>query len=143
MMLHQDGSRHDWLGGQPALDLIVTLNDATGTIDSAFLAGEEGTASTCRAEGGLLRARPANESLHRSWGALLSHPKSWRPDRSGHSTQVGRALEQLSVEHIGAYSPHSPSRDGRSSERPRPGAVRSARSERRRIVSSRNWHLQA
>ena len=29
MMLHQDGSRHVWLGGQPAMDLIVTLDDAT------------------------------------------------------------------------------------------------------------------
>src|SRR4029077_14119812 len=32
MMLHQDGSRHEWLEGQPALDLIVTLDDATGAI---------------------------------------------------------------------------------------------------------------
>src|ERR1700675_1614789 len=28
MMLHQDGSRHAWLSGRPALDLIVTLDDA-------------------------------------------------------------------------------------------------------------------
>ena len=37
MMLHQDGSRHEWLEGQPPLDLIVTLDDATGEIYSAFL----------------------------------------------------------------------------------------------------------
>jgi hypothetical protein len=49
MMLHQDGSRHAWLEGQPALDLIVTLDDATGAIYSAFLVEEEGTASTFRA----------------------------------------------------------------------------------------------
>jgi hypothetical protein len=48
MMLHQDGSRHEWLEGQ-ALDLIVTLDDATGAIYSAFLVEEEGTASTFRA----------------------------------------------------------------------------------------------
>jgi hypothetical protein len=36
MMLHQDGSRHEWLEGQPPLDLIVTLDDATGAIYSAF-----------------------------------------------------------------------------------------------------------
>ena len=29
MMLHQDGSRHAWLEGQPQLDLIVTMDDAT------------------------------------------------------------------------------------------------------------------
>src|ERR1700691_4166754 len=46
MMLHQDGSRHEWLERQPQLDLIVTLDDATGAIHSAFLVDEEGTAST-------------------------------------------------------------------------------------------------
>ena len=47
-LLHQDGSRHAWLEGQPQLDLIVTLDDATGAIYSAFLVEEEGTASTFR-----------------------------------------------------------------------------------------------
>jgi hypothetical protein len=49
MMLHQDGSRHEWLEGEAPLDLIVTLDDATGAIYSAFLVEEEGTASTFRA----------------------------------------------------------------------------------------------
>src|ERR1700691_2442676 len=49
MMLHQDGSRAAWLAGQPMLDLIVTLDDATSEIYSAFLVEEEGTASTFRA----------------------------------------------------------------------------------------------
>ena len=49
MMLHQDGSRHVWVRGQPALDLIVTMDDATSAIYSAFLIEEEGTASTFRA----------------------------------------------------------------------------------------------
>jgi hypothetical protein len=38
-----------WLAGRPALDLIVTMNDATSTIYSAFLVEEEGTVSTFRA----------------------------------------------------------------------------------------------
>src|SRR5438874_7845598 len=49
MMLHQDGSRAAWLDGQPTLDLIVTMDDATSTVYSAFLVEEEGTASTLRA----------------------------------------------------------------------------------------------
>ena len=44
-----DGSRHEWLASQPPLDLIVTLDDATSKIYSAFLVEEEGTASTFRA----------------------------------------------------------------------------------------------
>ena len=46
MMLHQDGSRHEWFEGEAPLDLIVTMDDATGAIYSAFLVEEEGTAST-------------------------------------------------------------------------------------------------
>src|SRR5215468_10721906 len=46
MMLHQDGSRFAWLSGAPELDLIVTMDDATSTIYSAFLVEEEGTVST-------------------------------------------------------------------------------------------------
>jgi hypothetical protein len=66
MMLHQDGSRHEWLEGQPPLDLIVTLDDATGAIYSAFMIEEEGTASTFRA---LRQVFPlADEPLRRSAG---------------------------------------------------------------------------
>ena len=43
MMVHQDGSRHEWLAGQPPLDLIVTMDDATSEIYSAFFVEEEGT----------------------------------------------------------------------------------------------------
>ncbi len=48
MMLHQDGSTHVWLAGQPALDLVITLDDATSAIYPAVLVEEEGTASTFR-----------------------------------------------------------------------------------------------
>ena len=48
MMLLQDASTHVWLVGQPALDLVVAMDDATSGILSAFLAPEEGAASTFR-----------------------------------------------------------------------------------------------
>ena len=51
MLLHQDGSRHSWLEGLPAMDLIVTLDDATSEIYSMLLVEEEGTASTFKALG--------------------------------------------------------------------------------------------
>jgi transposase len=41
MLLHQDGAKHAWLGGQPARDLIITMDDATSEIYSAFLVDEE------------------------------------------------------------------------------------------------------
>jgi hypothetical protein len=42
MMLHQDASRFAWLAGQPELDLIETMDDASREIYSAFLVEEEG-----------------------------------------------------------------------------------------------------
>src|SRR5450432_809664 len=49
MLVHQDGSRHAWIEDLPAMDLIVTMDDATSEIYSMFLVEEEGTASTFRA----------------------------------------------------------------------------------------------
>ncbi len=48
MMLHQDASKHIWLEGQPALDLVATMDDGTSAITSLFLVEEEGTASSLR-----------------------------------------------------------------------------------------------
>ena len=114
MMLHQDGSRHDWVAGQPALDLIVTMDDATGEIYSAFLIEEEGTASTFRALKEVFGAHGLPMSLYTDRGThyFYTPEKGGEIDR-GHLTQVGRALEQLGVEHIGAYSPQARGRSER------------------------------
>lgn len=115
MMLHQDGSRHQWLEGRPALDLIVTLDDATGTIYSAFLVEEEGTASTFRALKEVFGAHGLPMSLYTDRGAhyFRTAETGGKIDR-GHLTQVGRALAQLGVEHIGAYSPQARGRSERA-----------------------------
>ena len=110
MMLHQDGSRHAWLEGQEALDLIVTMDDATGAIYSAFLTEEEGTASTFRALKEVFGKHGLPMSLYTDRGAHYFHtPKAGGEIDRGHPTQVaaGRCA-QLGVEHIGAYSPAGP-----------------------------------
>ena len=115
MMLHQDGSRHAWLEGQPPLDLIVTMDDATGAIYSAFLVEEEGTASTFRALKEVFGKHGLPMSLYTDRGAHYFHtPKAGGEIDRGHPTQVGRALEQLGVEHIGAYSPQARGRSERA-----------------------------
>ena len=114
MMLHQDGSRHQWLEGR-ALDLIVTMDDATCAIYSAFLTEEEGTASTFRALKQVFLAHGLPMSLYTDRGAHYFHtPKAGGEIDRGHLTQVGRALEQLGVEHIGAYSPQARGRSERT-----------------------------
>ncbi len=114
MMLHQDGSRHVWLSGQPALDLIVTLDDATSTIYSAFLVEEEGTGSTFRALNEVFGRHGLPLSLYTDRGSHYFHT----PEAGGKVdrtclTQVGRALDHLGVEHIAAYSPQARGRSER------------------------------
>lgn len=115
MMLHQDGSRHEWLSGQPALDLIVTLDDATGAIYSGFLVEEEGTASTFRGLAEVFGAHGLPLSLYTDRGSHYFHtPEAGGKVDRANLTQVGRALDHLGVEHIAAYSPQARGR----SERP-------------------------
>jgi transposase len=106
MMLHQDGSRHEWLEGQAAL-LIVTMYDATGAIYSAFLIEEEGTALTFGALKEVFSRQGVPVSLYTDRGShYFCTTKAGEIDR-GCPTQVGRALAQLGVEHIGAFSPQA------------------------------------
>lgn len=114
MMLHQDGSRFAWLAGQPQLDLIVTMDDATSTIYSAFLVEEEGTASSF---GGLLQTFAAvglPSSLYTDRGSHYFYtPKAGETVDKERPTQVGRALAKLGIEHIPAYSPEARGRSER------------------------------
>jgi transposase len=114
MLLHQDGSRHAWLEGQAALDLIVTMDDATGAIYSALLVEEEGTASTFRALNEVFAEHGLPMSLYTDRGShYFRTTKAGEIDR-GSPTQVGRALAQLGVEHIGAFSPQARGRSERA-----------------------------
>lgn len=114
MMLHQDGSRHAWLHGHPPLDLIVTMDDATSEVYSAFLVEEEGTASAFRGLAEVFGAQGLPLSLYTDRGSHYFYT----PEAGGKAdrlrlTQVGRALDLLGVEHIAAYSPQARGRSER------------------------------
>ena len=114
MMLHQDGSRHAWLAGVDPLDLIVTMDDATSESYSAFLVAEEGTASTMRALLEVLGEHGLPLSLYTDRGSHYFHTsEADRPVDRKHPTQVGRALAQLGVEYIAAYTPQARGRSER------------------------------
>jgi transposase len=114
MLLHQDGSRHAWIEGLPALDLIVTMDDATSEVYSMLLVEEEGTASTFQAlrevigERGLFCALYTDRGSHYFYTAKAGEKVSRMQQ-----TQVGRALSQLGIEHIAAYSPEARGRSER------------------------------
>ena len=84
MMLHQDGSRVCLACGAPPLDLIVTMDDATSTIYSAFLVEEEGTASTFRALLEVFTAHGLPSSLYTDRGShYFFTPKAGESGRQG------------------------------------------------------------
>ena len=113
-MLHQDGSRHAWLAGQPELDLIVTMDDATSKLYSAFLVAEEGTASSFQGLMETFAAQGLPSSLYTDRGShyFVTLKAGEAVDKS-RLTQVGRALRQLGIEHIPAYSPEARGRSER------------------------------
>lgn len=115
MMLHQDGSRHAWLAGRPPLDLIVTLDDATSAITSAFLVDEEGTMSSFRGLAETIAGKGLPIALYTDRGSHYFHtPEAGGKVDKNTLTQVGRALAQLGIEHIPAYSPEARGRSERA-----------------------------
>ena len=107
MLLFQDGSTHRWIAGLGRdLDLVVTLDDATSTICSAFLVEQEGTMSS-------FLGLAETITRHGLFGALYTDrgghyfitPKDARKVDKTQLTQVGRALSQLGITHIPSYSP--------------------------------------
>ncbi len=113
MMLHQDGSSHQWVQGQ-WWDLIVTMDDATSELYSAFFVEEEGTLSSFEAVAEVVRAKGLFCSLYADRAGHY-----WRTPEAGgkvdkdNPTQVGRALAQLGIELIPAYSPEARGRSER------------------------------
>ena len=116
MMLHQDASRHAWLPGDGrSYDLVVTLDDATSAIYSAFLVEEEGTALSFRGLGEVVARHGLFCALYSDRGSHYFHtPKAGAPVSKTALTQVGRALAQLGTEHIAAYSPEARGRSERA-----------------------------
>jgi len=109
MMLHQDGSRHEWIPAfEHPLDLIITLDDATNALYSAFLVEEEGTFSSLRGLAEVFAIHGLPLSLYSDRGShyFLTPKAGEKVDRRA-LTQVGRALAQLGIDHIAAYSPQA------------------------------------
>ena len=113
MMLHQDGSRHEWIAAE-TWDLIVTMDDASSEIYSAFFVAEEGTMSTFRGLQAVITERGLFCSLYADRGSHYWHtPEAGGPVDKDNPTQVGRALAQLGIELIPAYSPEARGRSER------------------------------
>ncbi len=104
MMLHQDGSTHGWVRGYQ-WDLIVTLDDATSELYSAFFVEEERTMSPFQGLREVIEAKGLFSSLYTDRGSHYWYTEAAgdRVDKT-RPTQVHRALQQLGITLIAAYS---------------------------------------
>jgi transposase len=109
MMLHVDGSRHRWIPGVDQYqDLIVIFDDATSEVYDTKLVEEESTVTVMAALKRVVESRGLFCSLYSDRGSHMA----WTPKAGGlvdrqHPTQIARALKQLGIDLILAYSPQA------------------------------------
>jgi transposase len=115
MLLHIDGSKHRWFQDDRYYDLLVILDDATSRIYYAQLVEEESTRTVMAAlrevieREGVFCALYSDRASH-----FFLTPKTDEPVDKLRLTQVGRALKELGVQMIPAYSPQARGRSERS-----------------------------
>lgn len=115
MLLHIDASQHRWLAGEHWHDLIVILDDATSEVYYAQLVEQESTLTVLAAlravvhQHGVFCALYSDRATH-----FWSTPKEGQGVDRQRLTQVGRALHDLHIEMIPAYSPQARGRSERN-----------------------------
>lgn len=115
MMLHIDGSEHRWFSDDRNVELLVVMDDATSETYYAQFVGAEDTRSVMTAfrevieKQGLFCSAYSDRASH-----FFSTPKRGGPVDATRPTQVGRALQELGVKMIAAYSPQARGRSERS-----------------------------
>jgi transposase len=115
IMLHIDGSKHRWLAQEHAYDLIVILDDATSEIYYAQLVEEESTLTTMAGVREVVEHRGLFCSLYSDRGSHFFYtPKAGEPVDKTRLTQFGRALKELGIHMIPAYSPQARGRSERN-----------------------------
>lgn len=114
MMLHQDGSTHEWVPGK-IWDLIVTMDDATNEHLSMFFVEQEGTLSSFRAMREIIIEKGLCCTFYTDRGSHYWYtPKAGGKVDKNNPTQFGRAMHQLGIEMIAAYSPEARGRSERA-----------------------------
>jgi len=115
MLLHIDGSKHQWFGDQRWHDLIVILDDATSEIYYAQLVEEESTRTVMVGLREVIEMEGLFCSLYSDRGShFFVTPKAGEKVDKHRLTQVGRALRELGVQMIPAYSPQARGRSERN-----------------------------
>jgi transposase len=115
MLLHIDGSRHRWFQDERWYDLMVILDDATSEIYYAQLVEEEGTVAVMAGLREVIERKGLFCALYSDRGShFWLTPQAGKKVDYGRLTQVGRALRELGIQMIPAYSPQARGRSERN-----------------------------
>jgi transposase len=115
MLLHIDGSRHQWFQDERWYDLIVILDDATSEIYYAQLVEEESTVTVMAGLKEVIERKGLFCALYSDRGShFWLTPKVGGKVDPHRLTQVGRALRELGIQMIPAYSPQARGRSERN-----------------------------
>jgi transposase len=115
MLLHLDGSSHAWFQDDRRYDLLVLLDDATSEIYYAQLVEEESTATVMAALREVIERKGAFCALYSDRASHFFYTaKAGQPVDRNRPTQVGRALGELGIQMIPAYSPQARGRGERN-----------------------------
>ena len=115
MLVHIDGSKHQWFGDQRWYDLIVILDDATSEIYYAQLVEEESTWTVMAGLREVIQLQGLFCALYSDRGShFFVTPKAGEKVDKHRLTQVGRAMKELGIRMIPAYSPQARGRSERS-----------------------------
>src|SRR5689334_16392689 len=115
MLLHIDGSHHQWFQDDRWYDLLVILDDATNEVYYAQLVEDECTRTVMAAlrqvveHHGLFCALYSDRASH-----FFITPKAQQSVDHRQLTQVGRAMKELGIDMIPAYSPQARGRGERN-----------------------------
>ncbi len=115
MLLHIDGSKHRWLQANQYYDLIVIMDDATSEIYYAQLVEEESTATVMAGLREVIEIQGVFCALYSDRGSHFFYtPTAGGKVDKSRPTQVGRAMQELGIQTIAAYSPEARGRSERN-----------------------------
>ena len=115
LLLHIDGSHHQWFCDGRWYDLLVILDDATSEIYYAQLVDDESTRTVMTALRHVIEQHGVFCTLYSDRaGHFFTTPKAGQPVDRRQLTQVGRAMKEMGIEMIPAYSPQARGRGERS-----------------------------
>ena len=117
MMLHMDGSPHDWFGDESEYDIVVILDDANNELYDIAIVDEEDSHTCMSMIKNVVEKKGIFCSLYTDRAShFFFTKKAGKKVSKDELTQIGRALQELGIQHIPSYSPQARGRSERLNE---------------------------